>query len=140
MARFVVEPALALKWFVPEVNSGPAARLLDGGHELLAPDTILAETGKLITAKTRMRECSTDEGIQLMEAVRSAPLWLHPTKPLLEPAFRIASSMDRPLGDGLNLALAVASDCRLVTVNRVLFERMHDTAFARHVKWVGDIR
>ena len=62
MARFVVEPAVALKWFVPEEHSRSAARLLDGGHELLAPDTMPAEAGKIITAKTRMGECSTDVG------------------------------------------------------------------------------
>jgi predicted nucleic acid-binding protein len=140
MARFVVEPAVALKWFVPEEHSGFAARLLDGGHELLAPDTMPADTGKIITAKTRMGECSTDEGIQLLEAIRSVPFWFHPVQPLMEPAYLIASTMNRPLEDGLNLALAVASDCRLVTARGILYERMQDTPFARYVKWVGDIR
>ena len=140
MARFVVEPSVVLKWFIPEEHSGPSARLLDGGSDLLAPDTIFTDTGKIITAKARRGECSADEGIQILEAIRSAPLWLHPSMPLLEPAFRIASGMDRPLGDGLNIALAVASDCRLVTASRTLFDGLQDTPFAVHVKWVGDLR
>ena len=140
MARFVIEPAVVVKWFVPEEHSGPAARLLDGGHELLATENTIVDAGKIVTAKTRMGECSTDEGIQLLNAISSVSLWLHSTRLLVEPGYRIASAMDRSLGEGLNLALAVASDCRLVTANRTLYERLQDTPFARHVKWVGDIR
>ena len=140
MARYVVEPAVVLKWFVPEEHSGPCARLLDGGHDLLAPDTILTDTVKIVTLKTRMGECSTSEAIQILQAVGSSPLWLHPAEPLLEPAFHIASSLDRSLGDGLNLALAVATDCRLVTTRRTLYDGLQDTPFSIHLKWVGDLR
>jgi predicted nucleic acid-binding protein len=140
MRRFVIEPAVAVKWFVPEIHSSSSARLLDGGHELLALETIIADFGKMITYKVRTDECSADEGVQLLEAIRSAPLLLHPIDDLLEPALRIACDLNRPLGDGLNLSLAVASDCRLVTANGALYETLLMTAFSLHVKWVGDLR
>ncbi len=140
MMRFVVEPAVALKWFIPERHSATAARLLDGGCELLAPDTIIPDAGKIITIKTRSGELSREEGVQVLNALRSSPVWIEASEPLLEPAFWFSSTMDRPLGDGLNMALAVASDCRLVTASRELFERVQGTPFATHVKWVGDIR
>jgi len=140
MTRFVVDPAVALKWFIPEEHSASAARLLDGGHELLAPDTIIPDAVKIITVKTRLGECSKEEGIQVLGALRSSPVWIQDSGPLLEPAFWFSSTMDRPLGDGLNLALAVASDCRVVTATRTFFERVQGTPFATHVKWVGDIR
>ena len=58
----------------------------------------------------------------------------------MEPALRIASALDLPLGDGLRLAVAIHGDCRLVTARQVLYERVQGTPFAQHVKWVGDIR
>jgi predicted nucleic acid-binding protein len=140
MRRFVVEPAVAVKWYVPEEHSGSSSRLLDGGNELHAPETIIGEFGRLITHKVRSKECSTDEGSRLIEAIGSAPLSLHPIRNLMEPAFRIACALDRPLGDGLSLALAVAADCRLVTASRSLYEVLQQTAFSAHVKWVGDLR
>ncbi len=140
MARFVVEPALAVKWFVPEEHSNAAARLLDGGNELLAPDTLLTDAARLLTAKTRLREMSEEESITTLEALKAAPLWFVPTHPLVEAALRIAASLDRPLGDGLSLALAVQGDCRLVTTNRVLYDTVQGTPFSTHVKWVGDLR
>ncbi|UCG39009.1 MAG: type II toxin-antitoxin system VapC family toxin [bacterium] len=140
MARFVVDAAVLLKWFIPEENSGQAARLLDGGNELLAPDTILTDAGKAICTKTRAGELGVEEAVVVLEAVRSAPVWLQPADSLLEPALRIAAQMDRPMGDGLVLALAVASDCRLVTASRKFYDGVQGTPFAAHVKWVGDLR
>jgi predicted nucleic acid-binding protein len=140
MARLVVEPAIVVKWFVPEEHSSPAARLLDGGNELMAPDTLLADSGKIVSTKARLGELSHDESVQILEAIRSAPLRIQPSAPLMEPALRIASALDLPLGDGLRLAVAIHGDCRLVTARQVLYERVQGTPFAQHVKWVGDIR
>ena len=140
MARFVVEPAIAVKWFVPEEHSSPSARLLDGGNELMAPDTLLFDSGRLITAKVRLGELSPDEGARIVQAVQSVPVRLQPSDPLMEPALRIAASLDLPLGDGLGIALAVYGDCRLVTARRTVYTKAQGTPFAAHVKWVGDIR
>ena len=140
MARFVVEPAIAVKWFVPEEHSSPAARLLDGGNELMSPDTLLFDAGKLITAKVRLGELSPDEGVQLIQAVQSVPVRFQPSQPLLEPALRIAAAFDLPLGDSLGLTVAIHGDCRLVTASKTLYDRVQGTPFAVHVKWVGDIR
>ena len=140
MTRFVVDPAIAIKWFVPEVYSNSAARLLDGGHELLAPDTLLTEAAKIVTTKRRLGELTLEEGAQIVEAIESVPVRLQPSQPLLQPALRIAASLDLPLGDGLGLAVAVHCDCRLVTASRTLYDSVQGTPFAVHVKWVGAIR
>ena len=140
MARFVVEPAIAVKWFVPEEHSSPAARLLDGGNELIVPDSHLFNVGQIITRKVRLGELSPDEGFQVIDAVKAVPGRLQPSQPLLEPALRIAAALDLPLGDGLGLTVAIHADCRLVTASRTFYERIQGTPFAVHVKWVGDIR
>jgi len=140
MSRFAVEPAIAVKWFVPEENSSPAARLFDGGKELLASDTLLAAAGRIVTAKTRLGELSPDEGARIVEAVRSVPIHLMPTRDLVEPAFRIAAAFGLPLEAGLGLTVAIHGECRLVTTSRTFYDKLQGTPFGVHAKWVGDLR
>lgn len=140
MARFAVDAPIVIKWFVPENHSSPAARLLDGGNELFAHDTILADAAAIVTTKIRLDEITGDEGTRIVEAIKSVPLTIYPVDVLLEPALNIASALDFSFRDGLSLALAVQEECRLVTANRTLYDIVQGTPFARHVKWVGDIR
>ena len=43
MKRLVVDASVAVKWYVPEIHSEAAAKLLSGPYELIAPDLILPE-------------------------------------------------------------------------------------------------
>ena len=140
MPRFVVEPAVALKWFVPEEHSSPAARLLDGGKELIAPDFFYTEASSIATAKVRLEELSPEESIKIIEAINSVPVQIKPTHGLLEPALLVSTSIDIPFRSGMGLTVAVQAECRLVTANRTLYDKVQGTAFARYVKWVGDLR
>lgn len=140
MARFAVDAPVVIKCFVPENHSSPAARLLDGGNELLAADTILAEAAGIIAAKIRLDEITDDEAALIVEAIKSLPLTIQPVEVLLEPALNIAAVLDFPFREGLGIALAVQAECRLVTVNRTVYDSVQGTPFARHVKWVGDLR
>ena len=60
MSRFVVEPCVVIKWFVQEIDSGSAARLLDGGHELLGADTLVQGVGGLLTLKASLGELTPE--------------------------------------------------------------------------------
>ena len=46
--RLVVDASIAVKWYVPEANSTQAAAILESGAELLAPDLLVAEVGKVL--------------------------------------------------------------------------------------------
>jgi predicted nucleic acid-binding protein len=140
MSRFIVDAPIAIKWFVPEIHSSPAARLLDGGNELYALDTLLTDAGTIVSTKARLGELSPDETVQVVKAIESVPLRLLPSHALLEPSLRVAAVFDLPLGEGMGITAAVQCDCRLVTAARTLYDRVQGTPFARHVKWVGDIR
>jgi predicted nucleic acid-binding protein len=48
LTGFVVDASVALKWFLPEVHSDAAARLLREGYRLHAPDLIRAEFGNVL--------------------------------------------------------------------------------------------
>jgi len=140
LARFVVESTVAMKWFVPENHSSDAARLLEGRHELLANDLLLPETSDIISRKALLGELTLKDCREIVTAVQSVPVSIYPSKDLLEGALEITVAMDRTLSDGLNLALAVQQDCRLVTARKSLHDSLQGTPFSVHVKWVGDVR
>lgn len=140
MARFVVESTVVMKWFVPETHSSDAARLLEGRHELLANDMLLPESSGIISRKARLGELTLKDCREVFTAVQAVPVNIYPSKDLLEGALEITVAMDRPLSDGLNLALAVQQDCRLVTARKSLFETLQGTPFSVHVKWIEDVR
>ena len=48
MSAFVVDASVVVKWFVPEIHSDAARRLLTLPHQYLAPDLLLAETANTI--------------------------------------------------------------------------------------------
>ena len=56
MSAFVVDASVVVKWFVPEVHSDAARRLLTLSHEYFAPDLLFAETANTIWKKIRRGE------------------------------------------------------------------------------------
>ena len=129
-----------MKWFVPENHSSDAARLLEGRHELAANDTFLSESSDLISRKARLGELMLEDCRMVLNAIRSVPVSIYPSQDLLESALEITVAMDRPLSDGLNLALAVQQDCRVITARKSLLDTVQGTPFSVHVKWIEDVR
>lgn len=138
MTRYVVDAGVAVKWFVPEVHTDAALRYLDDAHERLAPDLLLPETGNILWKKVRLGEITEDEGRTILRAVRAAPVRLHASAPLMEPAFEIANGTGRSVYDSLYLALAVAQACRLVTADRKLCNALHGGPLALSLQWVEE--
>ena len=140
MSRFVIDPPTAVKWFVPEENSGRCSRLLDGGHELLTADTLFAEAGRIVNSKVRNADITLKEAQEVITALKQMPVTAFRSEPLLESALDVAATLDISLNDSLCICVAVQHDCRLVTAKRDLYESMQGTPFSMHVKWVGDLR
>ena len=138
MTRYVVDASVVIKWFVPEVHTDAALRYLDDAHERLAPDLLLPETGNILWKKVRLGEITEGEGRNILRAVAAAPIQIHPSGPLLDPAFAIARALDRSVYDSLYLALAVAHECRMVTADRRLHNALRNTPLAAHLRWVED--
>ena len=69
MSAFVVDASVVIKWFVPEVHTDAAQRLLGLSHEYFAPDLLFAETANTVWKKIKRGELSAQRGQQLVEAV-----------------------------------------------------------------------
>jgi hypothetical protein len=62
MSLFVADASVVVKWFVPEIHSDAARRLLMLQHEYFAPDLLFAEAASTIWKKVRRKELTRKTG------------------------------------------------------------------------------
>ena len=139
MSRYVVDASVAIKWFVPEIHSDAAARLLDETHELLAPDLLLPEFGNILWKKVQRRQISLETSRQILQDFKAVTLQTYPSEPLLEPAVDMANSLGRSVYDCFYLALAVTQRCQMITVDQKFYNALSTSTFATNLLWVEDI-
>ncbi|HEX3582063.1 MAG TPA: type II toxin-antitoxin system VapC family toxin, partial [Thermoanaerobaculia bacterium] len=117
MKKVVVDASVAAKWFVPEIHSAAADRLLDPSIVLCAPDLIVAEMGNIFWKKARRGEITDAEAREALRAFAAIPIEIRASSALLLPAFEIAAALDRSVYDSLYLALAIGEGCVMVTAD-----------------------
>ena len=138
MSRLVVDASVAVKWVLPETHSDAALAILDGGHDLVAPDLLYPEAGNVLWKRVRRGELGAEEAAAALQTVAAAPVEIRPSLPLVSLALEIALQTDRTVYDGLCLALAVTEECYLVTADSRLFNSLQDGPLAPHLHWVAD--
>ncbi len=120
--RIVVDASVAVKWFIPEVHSEAAKRVLEADHELIAPELILAEVASALWKKRRRGELPADAARDMFADFRRYPIRMVRLTPLSEAAYRIAERLERSVYDCFYLALAEHSDGSLLTADRRFYE------------------
>ena len=138
MKKFVVDASVAIKWFIPEVHSPAAARLLDPRIYLSAPDLIGPELGNTLWKKVRRGEIDPKEASQVLEAFDKTTLEIYPSAVLLPAALELALGFDRSVYDCLYLALAIAQSCELITADQKFHSVVTASPFASQIRWVED--
>ena len=138
--KLVIDASVAIKWFIPEVHSESAQRLLSNSEAgLLAPDLIVPEFTNILWKKERRNEIRRSEALEILNALPSIGIAVHPSDSLVVSAFEIASKIDRSVYDCLYLALAVAHDCPLVTADRKFHTVIAETPFGKHALWIEGV-
>jgi predicted nucleic acid-binding protein len=138
MRKVVVDASVAAKWFLPEIHSDAAVRLLDPAIALYAPDLIVPEFGNILWKKVRRAEITPAEAGEILRAFAGLPLELSPSSAFLTSAFALAVALDRSLYDSLYLAVAVAEECAMVTADARFHSVLAKSPLAGHVRWVED--
>jgi predicted nucleic acid-binding protein len=138
-AVYVVDASVAVKWYVPEVHSAAAERLLDAGAELHAPDLIQPEFGSILWKKVRRGEVTQKKARDILAAFLSVPLLKHPGAGLLEPAFETALLTGQTAYDCTYLALAITLGCQMVTADEKFYRALAATPLAANLLWVGNV-
>lgn len=137
--KCVVDASVAVKWYVPEIHSAQAERLLDQANELHAPDLIVPEVGSILWKKIRRGELTERQGRMIVEAFLIVSVLKHPTTPLLKPAFEGALRAAQTVYDWTYLALAVSLNCQMVTADEKFYKTLLGGPLAANLLWVADI-
>jgi len=98
--KYVVDSSVALKWVLPEPDSGRAVRLLDeyakSNHELIAPDIFTPEIANgLASAELQGRIKTGEAAIFLRDIIANSPA-IHPSTPLLPRAVEVCIATKQP--------------------------------------------
>jgi predicted nucleic acid-binding protein len=136
--NLVVDASVAIKWFAPEVLSPEAESLLDGGDDLFAPDLLLLECGNIIWKKVRLGELARADGEAALAALRTGPIRLLDTTPLVERALQLGHAIQHPVYDCVYLASAEAVDAIVVTADRRFFEQCWSSKMGGRIAWLAD--
>ncbi|HET9200303.1 MAG TPA: type II toxin-antitoxin system VapC family toxin [Dehalococcoidia bacterium] len=138
MSLFVVDASVAAKWLVQEQFSEQANLLVRLEHRLIAPDLLLLEVASVLTKKVRRGELTEREARDRKEDTRER-VGLVPSAVLSGDAFELALRFQRGFYDALYLALAINSDCQLVTADRRLVNGLSRTPLASTALWIEDL-
>jgi len=132
----VVDCSVAVKWYVPERHAQHAGRLLDGSHELHAPDLLFPEFGNTLWKKHRLGELTQPETQSILRALSAVPIEVYSSQLLLEAAVDLAVHTARTVYDNLYVALAMILDCPFVTADERLIRSLRESGLPIDIRHV----
>jgi predicted nucleic acid-binding protein len=134
---FVVDASVVVKWFVPEIHSDKARRLLAAPHEYVAPDLLFAETANTIWKKVRRKELTAEQGQRLVADIGRIAVETVSCRSLAEDAHALANATARTVYDCMYVALAVRLKTRSITADETLEAALNKfPVVARHLQLV----
>jgi len=142
--NLVVDASVLIKFYVPEILSDRAERLLAKVEkqdiDLLAPDLIYLEAGNILWKKQRLKELTHSEVEEITDAVLSLPLKIEASKSLLPLAVNIAIAYGITVYDASYLSLAKVYETTLMTADRRLVDVLAKTDLKDSIIWLGSYK
>lgn len=135
----MIDASVAVKWFVPEIHSVDARRLLIESNALVAPELLLTEVGNILWKKHRAGELEAVEAREILVELRRLPMRIARMAPYIENALALAIKHQRTVYDCIYLALAIHEGGRFVTADRKLSNALVDTDAADCVVYVEEV-
>jgi predicted nucleic acid-binding protein len=114
---YVIDASVLIKWFVPEIHSDAARRLLSATHEYFAPDLLFPEVGNVIWKKVRRGELTAEHGQRLAADISTVAVETVSTRGLVIDALAVAVTTGLTVYDSMYLALAVRLRAEMITAD-----------------------
>ena len=117
--RYVLDCSVAVKWFVPEPDSGLARRLLrdHGTAAFLAPALIVGEVGHAVRKLAFGKELTADQARGVIADFLSLGIQTVPLASLATDAIQLALDHSATFYDALYVAFAVREDLKVLTAD-----------------------
>ena len=141
MSVFVVDASVVIKWFLPEIHSAAARRLLEYDHHYFAPDLLFAETSSAVWKKVRRGELSAQQGERLVKDLGTVAVETIACRVLASDAYALAIATARTVYDALYLSLAVRLDTQMITADERLARTLAGVPLtAPHIQTIQDFQ
>ena len=134
----IVDASVALKWFMEELESDAARRVLESGELLVAPDLIVVEACNGAWKAVRKDLMTAAQADFLSHRLAATIDELYPAAGLAPLAMSIARRLDHPVYDCFYLALAEQREATMVTADRRLITRVRGTPWDGRVRALAD--
>jgi predicted nucleic acid-binding protein len=122
----VVDPGVAIKWFVEEPLRPQARSLLVNRHELIAPDILIAGVADLAWKKATSGEISADQATAIVRNI-ALPSFISAfveSPRLRNRAFALALQCGRPVHDCFYAACAEATSTALISTDEAFLQAL----------------
>lgn len=134
----IVDASVAVKWVVPEPDSGAAEALLDLQPDLAAPSLLWIEAANALWARRHAGKMSPEEVLERVDRLEQVLVRRIPSAGLIIPATELALELRHPLYDCVYLACALEQDSHVVTADsRFLKVVSASPRLARRVRRLG---
>lgn len=132
-----MDASVVVRWFVPEIHSNAARRLLTLPHEYVAPDLLFAEAANTVWKKVLRKELTAADGKRLVADFGRIAVETVPCRALAEDAHALAIATGRSVSDTTYVALAIRMDTHLLTADERLETALRNVpAVAGHIELV----
>jgi predicted nucleic acid-binding protein len=135
----VADASVAVKWYVAEIYTSEAEKLLNGSYEIHAPELILPEFGSILWKKVRRNDLTEREATRIIDAFGKQDIAFHSHQTLLKAAFAGAQLSGQTVCDWSYLALAVSLSCEFITADERFYNALKNTPLKKHLVWIGDV-
>jgi predicted nucleic acid-binding protein len=126
--QYVLDANVVVKWFIPEVDSDKADRLLADfrNHRLdiIAPDVLVSEVGNTLWKRSVKKDISVADAASSYTDFLDLDVPLHSSTTIAEDALSIATSEQHPLYDTLYISLALKKGCEFITADERLVNKL----------------
>jgi len=122
----VVDPGVAIKWFVEEPLRPQARSLLVNRHEVIAPDILIAGVAELAWKKVTQGEITADQATSIVRNI-ALPSFISAfveSPRLRNRAFALALQCGQPVHDCFYAACAEAASTTLVSSDESLLQAL----------------
>ncbi|MDP1752962.1 MAG: type II toxin-antitoxin system VapC family toxin [Reyranella sp.] len=128
----VVDPGVAIKWFVEEPLRPQARSLLVNRHELIAPDILIAGVADLAWKKAASGEIAAEQAAPIVRNI-ALPSFISAfveSPRLRNRAFALAMQCDWPVHDCFYAACAEAASAPLVSTDEAFLQALRAEGIA----------
>jgi predicted nucleic acid-binding protein len=127
--QYVLDANVVVKWFIPEIDSDKADRLLADfrSHRLdiICPDVLVSEVGNTLWKRSvKIKDISVGDAASSYTDFLDLDVPLHSSTTIAEDALGIGISEQHPLYDTLYISLALKQGCEFITADDRLVNKL----------------